>query len=207
MEGWLAALRGRLVGAITSARSRSLASKRSNLSRLTRHCLRFFERQGHAAGPNDKETGFTLVSGDALTRIHKNILSSGDYIRVPRSEASVEEWGRSYEALCHRVATQLQHPSLHRSLMRSVTVPGCKSTARLMVNCKTHKDTVAWRNIHAGGSSCFSSLGIWTCRILQQQADKLPHILKGCEDFCSWASHVVIGPSDYMIRIDIEHFS
>ena len=206
LEGWLAVVRRSLVGVATSARSRALASHRGNMSRLTRFCLRFFQTLDSVAVQNDKEPGFTLVSRPALARIHKTFLHSSDYKPIPRNLLDAASWGPEYAHICRSIADFEEAPSLFSSMMKSAKDSNRSPSAFLMINSRTHKDELAWRNLHTAGGHAFAGLYIWLCKIWTPLVENLPHILKSREQFVSWARSFRLRDGDYMIRIDIKHY-
>ena len=206
LEAWLASFRRCVAGAATVARSRALARRCSNMTRLTRYCQGWYRRAPIVAIANDKEPGYTVLSLPALKAVHEEILSSKDYREISADEISKVKWYEGYGRQCMKMAVVERSKGLAKNLQKSADMPHCKPATKLLVTAKTHKPRAAFRNVHAGGATVFSGLSIFLGQQLQQILDRLPHILPSCEAFASWAASIRVEEGEYMLRFDIKHF-
>jgi hypothetical protein len=153
--------------------------------------------------PTDKDGGYALVPKHVVISARAKILSSGDYVVSPFNEKISSD---IYKNVCRSWASALDYPGLSGKLCSSLNCDVAKFHSVLELNCKTHKEPVTFRNLHASTMWRYGALSRFVSNVLQRDLNKHPHIIRDSRDLVNKLSSVKCSATMKFCKLDVDHF-
>ena len=156
--------------------------------------------------PNDKEPGYTVVSVEDVLSIHQSILSKSCYVEVDPDLWVEGTMLKEYRILCSAVAGVEGDLRFSSMLGRSTRAERGEIPARLVLTCKSTKNPVDFRNVHAASSNWWAGLSTWLAFVLESQLTTFVHLLRDSKQLADELRGMRIEPHERMMRVDIKDF-
>ena len=139
---WLGHLNRVILRAVKQARENHRHDRGfSNVTPLTKLCLKHLRESEWRAVANDKEGGFTLETIHDQVEVHKEILAKKEYCEV--AWCTYENILNAARLQCVATAGEAERASgmigLQRAIVRYMVCEGASNVSGLRANCKTHK--------------------------------------------------------------------
>ena len=170
----------------------------SKFTRLQRFGLRLLKASDLRAIPTDKDGGFAVENADTVIKVHCEILGGKDYSEIPYCtwENTKDLCIKIYIKLAKSIETHFNQPGLFNALSRPLREPAAKLESRLMTTCKTHKEVVKHRAIHASPSFMLIGLASWVTIIIRKamEHERYRYIIKDSKEFIKAIEQVKAQP-------------
>ena len=155
--------------------------------------------------PADKEPGCALVSSDDMEKVVCEILSKQAYAETSIDNIHRQVDRRAYFALCKDVCSIDKRPGLLRQLLRTCR-DGAAISAQLQVLCKTHKQPVSWRNVHACPTMAYNGLAYWAAEQLEKATAGCSWMVRSTEELVGKLKFFTMNGEVKLIHADIREF-
>ena len=177
---WLGHLNRVILRAVKQARENHRHDRGfSNVTPLTKLCLKHLRESEWRAVANDKEGGFTLETIHDQVEVHKEILAKKEYCEV--AWCTYENILKAARLQCVAAAGEAERASgmigLQRAIVRYMVCEGASNVSGLRANCKTHKPQggISHRGIHCTPKHNLVGLGLWVSACLRARLSTEPY--------------------------------
>jgi hypothetical protein len=176
LTAWSGELRKAVLG-LTRDAQKWFKNHKPPRDTLQQFAFRQFDRSELVAIPTDKDGGFTILQSSRRIAELKSLMGGTTYREVSRvMEIDPHKIRSQYYRLCAKISHHEDEQGLYSALVSSWSEQHL--TAQIMLNCKSHKDPIEFRNIHSAPKSAFNGLSSYFDKKLGQKLKTLPHLVR-----------------------------
>ena len=190
---------------LAHSRMRCGAGVCTNVMPLTSWALKLYKGSSWIAVETDKDGGFAFLPRELLPKIHERILEGKSMYREVHIGTIRQTDIKSMAFNLMKKIEKLEaSPGLAKELAKPLRDGAV--CASLRATCKTHKEVVKFRNIHASPSYALKGLSSWIVKLLRVEIAKYPHLLRDTNDLVKQLANFRVENWTYFIKMDIEEF-
>ena len=166
---------------LARSRMRCGAGAYTNVIPLTSWAFKIYKKSSWIVVETENDGGFAFLPRELLPKIHERILEGKSvYREVHMGTVRQTDIKSMAFNLMKKIEKLEASPGLAKELAKPLRDGAV--CASLRATCKTHKEVVKFRNIHASPSYALKGLSSWIVKLLRVEIAKYPHLLKDTND-------------------------
>ena len=203
LVAWLGELRKSVFAAAEKAKKIWLL-KRPPPPVLLNLAWDMFERYGLVAIPTDKDGGFTILGKQRKHLELQKLMAGHEYEEMHPQSLQTQQLKQEYHKLCSDIVKLEQERGLYNALVSSWA--DNQTVANIMLNCKSHKDPVEFRNIHSAPKSAFNGLSSYLNIKFGRQLKQFPHLIKDSLHLVKELTQMECDGNEIFYQLDVKSF-